>query len=154
MRLQGVNTTKEANAFLREYLRTYNRRFRVVPSNKTDVHVKPERGFNLDRSLCKRTNRTVRNDNTVAHNSKLYQIRERVLSRKVVVEERVNGSLHICRDGVSLKYKLITNRPKKVTESKPNRVSRPVPVPPRDHPWRRTGNLKSIEQKKITNLTK
>ena len=154
MRLLSVKTVEEANASLREYLRIYNRKFRVVPSNKTDVHVKPERGFNLDRSLCIRTNRTVRNDNTIAHNSKLYQIRERVLSRKVIVEERVNGSLHICRNGVSLKYKEITKRPKKVTESKSPRVSRPAPAPPRDHPWRRSGYFKSTEQNKMTQLTK
>lgn len=154
MRLLSVKTSEEANASLREYLRTYNRKFRVVPSNKTDVHVKPARGFNLDRSLCIRTNRTVRNDNTIAHNSKLYQITERVMSRKVIVEERVNGSLHICRGGASLKYKEITKRPKKVTESRSPRVSRTPPVPPRDHPWKRTGTLKSIEQNKITHLTK
>jgi hypothetical protein len=154
MRLQGVKTSEEANAFLSEYLRRYNRKFRVVPSNKADVHVKPAHGFNLDRSLCIRTKRTVRNDNTIAHNKKLYQIRERVLSRKVIVEERVNGSLHICFDSVSLKYKEITKRPKKVTESKSPRLSRPVPVPPRDHPWKRTGTLKSIEQNKTTQLTK
>jgi hypothetical protein len=154
MRLLSVKTVEEANASLREYLRTYNRKFRVVPSNKTDVHVKPARGFNLDQSLCIRTNRTVRNDNTIAHNSKLYQIRERVLSRKVIVEERVNGSLHICRNGVSLKYKEITKRPKKETESKSPRVSRPAPAPPRDHPWRRSGYFKSTEQNKMTQLTK
>ena len=154
MRLLSVKTAEEANVSLQKYLRTYNRKFRVVPSNKTDVHVKVERGFNLDRSLCIRTKRTVRNDNTIAYEGKLYQIRERVLSRKVIVEERVNGSLHICCGGVSLKYRLITKRPKKVTESKSSRVSRPVPVPPRDHPWRKIGTLKSIEQKKITQLTK
>jgi hypothetical protein len=154
MRLSSVRTSEEANACLGEFLRTYNRRFRVAPTNKTDVHVKPERGFNLDRYLCIRTNRTVRNDNTIAHNGKLYQIRERVLSRKVVVEERVNGSLHICKDDVSLKYKEITERPKKVTLPKPPRVSSSSPVPPRDHPWRKIGNLKSIERKNATQLTK
>lgn len=154
MRLQGVTTAKEANACLREYLRTYNRKFRVVPSSETDVHVKPERGFNLDRSLCIRTNRTVRNDNTIAHEGKLYQITDRVLSRKVVVEERVNGSLHICRDGVSLKYKLITKRAKKMTQTASNRALRPAPKPPRDHPWRKTGTLKAIKQKNINHLTK
>ena len=154
MRLLSIKTSEEANVFLSEYLRTYNRRFRVTPSNKVDVHVKPARGFNLDRSLCIRTNRTVRNDNTIAHNSKLYQITERVLSRKVVVEERVNGSLHICRDGVRLKYKLITRRPKKAAEPKPPRTLSSPPVPLRDHPWRRIGGLKSVEQKKITHLTK
>ena len=154
MRLRRIKTTEEANAFLREYLPIYNRRFRVTPSNQTDVHVKPERGFNLDRSLCIRTNRTVRNDNTIAHEGKLYQITERVTSRKVIVEERVNGSLHICRDGVSLRCKEIKERPKKVTEFKSPRVSRTPSVPPRDHPWRKIGTLKSTERKKMTQLTK
>ncbi len=154
MRLLRIKTTEEANASLQKYLQTYNRRFRVAPSNKTDVHVKPERGFNLDRPLCVRTNRTVRNDNTIAHEGKLYQITERVMSRKVIVEERVNGSLHICSAGASLKYKEITKRPKKVTESKSPRVSRTPSVPPRDHPWRRSLNLKPIARKNMTQLTK
>ena len=143
MRLKGIKTKEEANEFLKEYLPQYNRRFRVTPASKADVHVKPRRYFNLDRSLCIRTNRTVRNDNTIAHNGKLYQIRERVLSRKVVVQERVNGSLHICRDGVSLKYKEITKRPKKVTPSARSRTSRKPQIPAMNHPWRRSQNLKS-----------
>jgi hypothetical protein len=154
MRLRGIKTREEANAFLKGYLPKYNRRFRVTPSNNTDVHVKPERGFNLDRSLCVRTNRTVRNDNTIAHEGKLYQIKERVLSRKVIVEERVNGSLHICCGGVSLKYKEITERPKKVTLPKSDRGPRTPSVPPRDHPWRRSVYLTSTERKNMTQLTK
>jgi transposase len=154
MRLRGIKTREEANAFLKGYLPKYNRRFRVTPSNNTDVHVKPERGFNLDRSLCVRTNRTVRNDNTIAHEGKLYQIKERVLSRKVIVEERVNGSLHICCGGVSLKYKEITERPKKVTLPKSDRGPRTPSVPPRDHPWRRSAYLTSTERKNMTQLTK
>jgi len=155
MRLRGIKTRDEANAFLREYLPVYNRKFRVIPANKTDVHVRPKRYFNLDRYLCIKANRTVRNDNTVAHNRKLYQIKDKVLSRKVVVEERLNGSVHvISSEGVSLKYKEILERPKKVAESKPNRAPRPVPPPPHDHPWKRTGTLRSIEQNKITHFTK
>ena len=155
MRLRGIKTREEANLFLREYLPTFNRRFRVTPVNKANVHVKPERGFNLDRYLCIKTNRTVRNDNTVAHNRKLYQIKEKVMSRKVIVEERLNGSLHISSKGVSLKYREITERPQKATLSERPRTSGKPSIPPRDHPWRRSPNLKSIVRKKIyAQLTK
>lgn len=144
MRLRGIKTGEEANAFLLEYLPTYNRRFRVAPVNKTDVHVKPERHFNLDRSLCIRTNRTVRNDNTVGHQSKLYQLKEKVLSRKVVVEERLNGSVHIISSrGVSLKYREILERPKKVTPTPSLRRKRTSLIPAVNHPWRHSRNLKS-----------
>jgi hypothetical protein len=129
MRLQGIKTREEANTFLRKYLPIYNQRFRVTPVNKTDVHVKPERYFNPDRYLCIKTKRTVRNDNTVAHNRGLYQIKGKVMSRKVIVEERLDGSLHISCGGVSLKYREILERPKKVTPSKRDRGIREPHVP-------------------------
>lgn len=147
MRLRGIKTGKEANAFLREYLPAYNRRFRVTPANKTDVHVKPERYFNLDRYLCIKTDRTVRNDNTVAHNKKLYQMQERVIYRKVVVEERLNGSVHISRGEVSLKSREITERPQKATSPEGRRTPGKPHLPAQDHPWRRQLNLKSIAGK-------
>ena len=138
MRLRGIKTRAEANVFLGEYLPKYNQRFRVTPANKADVHVKPERYFNLDRSLCIRTKRTVRNDNTVAHKSKLYQITEKVMSRKVIVEERLNGSVHvISSSGVSLKYREITRRPPKATPPERFRNPGTPGIPARDHPWRR-----------------
>ena len=148
MRLRGTKTREEANEFLEEYLPQYNRRFRVIPVNKTDVHVKPERYFNLDRYLCIKTNRTVRNDNTVAHNKKLYQIQEKVIYRKVVVEERLNGSVHISRGGISLKLREITKRPQKATSSEGRRTPGKPHLPARDHPWRRQLNLKSIAEKR------
>jgi transposase len=136
MRLVGVKTKEEGNGFLKEYLPTYNRRFRVLAANETDVHVKLPRHFNLDRQLCIKTERTVRNDNTVAHNGRLYQIEGKVKTRKVAVEERVDGSLHITSDGVGLKYKEIRERPKRETGAKSAKTRKPY-VPPKDHPWRR-----------------
>jgi hypothetical protein len=136
MRLQEIKTREEANAFLKEYLPTHNRRFRVSPANGTDVHVKLPRRFNLDRQLCIKTERTVRNDNTVAHNGRLYQIEGKVKTRKVTVEERVDGSLHITSDGAGLKYKEIGERPKREAGAKSAKTRKPY-VPPKDHPWRR-----------------
>jgi len=146
MRLRRIKTRKEANAFLREYLPVYNRRFRVIPANKTDVHVRPKRYFNLDRYLCIKTNRTVR---------KLYQIKDKVLSRKVVVEERLNGSVHVISSrGVTLKYKEILERPKKVTPTPGLRVKSTSPVPAVNHPWRRSRSLKSTVRKNMTQSRK
>jgi hypothetical protein len=66
--------------------------------------VKLPRHFDLNRHLCVKTGRTVRNDNTIVHNGKLYQVQEKVKARKVTVEERLNGSLYIASEGASLKY--------------------------------------------------
>ncbi len=155
MRLRGIKTRDEANAFIGGYLSVHTRRFRVIPSNKTDVHITPERYSNLDSYLCIKTKRTVRNDNTVAHNKKLYQIKEKVMSRKVIVEERLNGSLHISGGGVSLKYREITKRPAKAILPEKRRISGKPHLPARDHPWKKPLNLKSIAREDFCNqLTK
>lgn len=153
MRLRGIRSRDEANAFLREYLPVFNRHFRVSPANKTDVHVQPEPYFNLDRSLCLKTNRTVKNDNTVAYDGKLYQIVDKVLSRKVVVEERIDGSLHITSNGAGLKYRAITERPPKANPpQRPPIITQPTP-PSGDHPWRRSP-LKTVIRKQMYTQTK
>ncbi|MDP3296152.1 MAG: hypothetical protein Q8N09_00920 [Thermodesulfovibrionia bacterium] len=43
--------------------------------------------------MCIKTERALRNDFTVAHNGKLYQIKDNVKAKKVVVEERIDGSI-------------------------------------------------------------
>jgi len=148
LRLRGIATKEAANAFLQEYLPEYNRRFGVTPVSPTDVHVKLGRDVNLDRYLCRKTERTVRNDNTVAHDGKLYQIKEKVMSRKVIVEERLDGSVHmVSHQGVNLRYREITERPQKVVPPQKTREPRKSPLPARSHPWRRSPNLKSMVRK-------
>jgi hypothetical protein len=149
MRLEKIKSKEEANRFLKQYLPKHNKKFRVSPKNKTNIHVKPEPYSNLDKYLCLKTQRTVRNDQTVAHNKKLYQIEEKITSRKVIVEERLNGSLHISSKGVSLKYREITERPKKETSPKRSQKLRKANIPPKDHPWRKSTSLKSIALKKM-----
>jgi len=153
MRLRGIKTRDEANAFLKEYLPAYNRRFEVRPTNPTDVHVRPEPYFNLDRYLCLKTDRTIRNDHTVAHNRKLYQLTERAMSRKVIVEERIDGSLHISGGGVSLKYREITERPQRTMSPEPPRTPKKTTSPASDHPWRRSP-LKTVIRKQMYTQTK
>lgn len=149
MRLWGIKTKDAANDFLKEYLPTYNRKFRVKATNSTDAHVKLPRHVDLDRYLCVRTVRTVRNDNTIAHDGNLYQVEETVKARKVTIEERLDGSLHIVNNATSLKYREITKRPTKETATKKSRRPRKPYVPPKDHPWRQLVKRTPIPQRKI-----
>ena len=127
--------------------------FGVTPVNSTDVHVKLGRDVNLDRCLCLKTDRTVRNDHTVAHDGKLYQIKEMVMSRKVTVEERLDGSLHmVSPQGENLKYQKIVERPPQAAPPERPRKPRQSPLPPRDHPWR-TSPLKTVVRKRIYTQT-
>ena len=93
----------------------------------------------LDKILCIRETRTVRNDFTIAYNGKLYQIKDVVKAQKVVVEERIDGSLHITNKGLELRYREITTRsakenPKTLIVFKEKKERTPLP----DHPWKRS----------------
>lgn len=147
MRLKGIKTKDEGNEFLREYLPIYNRRFRVCPARDADVHVKPPAYFNLDKHLCIKTKRTLRNDNTVAHGGKLYQIERAVESKRVVVEERIDGSVHIMGNNDRLKYKEITERPRKISLIQKPKRPKTYWRPAKDHPWKRHPSCRPAQNK-------
>jgi len=137
MTLRGITTIEEANKFLKTYLTSHNKRFAVKPKEQNDLHREISKGANLNKILCIRTMRTLRNDFTIAHNGKLYQIQEAVKSKNVLVQERVNGRMLITHNDVSLKFKGITTRPEK--QQKPARIlrHRKGHTPSADHPWRK-----------------
>jgi len=137
MRLRGIRTLEEANAFLEEYLPIYNRRFCVIPRKRDNLHRPLARGVNLDVILCAKTERALRNDFTVVYNHKLYQVEEHVSTSKVVVQDRLDGSIHITYKNRNLRFREISERP--VPEKRPSPAVRMRKsfTPPTDHPWRR-----------------
>jgi hypothetical protein len=138
MRLRKIKSIEEANKFLKEYLPVYNKRFSLPPASANNLHRPLSKEINLDRILCIKTERVLRNDFTIAHNSKLYQIEGNIRADKVVVEERIDGSLLITHKDKILKFKEITTRPKKKEPKKTYefRLKRLYGPPPADHPWR------------------
>jgi hypothetical protein len=137
MRLRGIGTIQEANRFLEEYLPLYNSRFAVCPKEKDNLHRPVGRGVKLDGILCIKTKRTLRNDFTVAHNRKLYQVEDHVNTSKVMVQDRMDGSIHITYKNRALRFREISERP--IIERRPSPVltMRKSSTPPTDHPWRR-----------------
>jgi len=140
MRLRGISSIAEANEFLKGYLPIYNRRFARKAAQADNLHRPIPKGLNLRRILCSKTERTVRNDFTIAHDRKLYQIEEAVKTKKLMVEEYTDGSMAIwCRQQM-VKFRQIAIRPEK--PQKPQKQSalpakKTAITPPKDHPWRR-----------------
>ncbi|MFH1394816.1 MAG: ISNCY family transposase [Candidatus Omnitrophota bacterium] len=141
MRLAGVGTIEGGNKFLRGYLPKYNKRFKVDAAEKGDMHREVPECVDLERILCKKTVRTVRNDNTVANNKRLYQIEEYVgTKKKVVVEERTNGKIVIANSEKKLRYREIKERPERTVKkpAKQDKLKRKVAYKPEeDHPWKK-----------------
>lgn len=138
MRLLGISSVAAANAFLKIYLPKHNRRFSRPAASAADLHRPAPSSRELDRILCIKEERTVKNDFTIAHHGMLYQLDQVTRAKKVTVEERLDGTLHITYHGQELRYRAIPMRPPKATPEPPLRLHGKLPwIPPVDHPWRK-----------------
>ena len=149
MRLKGIKNIPEANKFLRYYLPIYSKRFGVEAAEAGDLHRAVPADIDLNRILCIKTKRSLRNDWTVAHDKKLYQVLDDITTKKVTVEDRVNGKRFIVYKDKDLKYKEITQRPVKKNPKVPKVKARRAYVPAKDHPWRKFNIKKHSQKEKI-----
>ena len=142
MRLQGIKSVDEANVFLETYLPKHNSRFRKEAREKADLHRPALHTRELDRILCIKEERTVKNDFTIAYANKLYQIEQMTRAKKVTIEERLDGSLHITYKGQDLRYRMITEQALGETPGQPLiLVTRKPWSPSADHPWKKRPTL-------------
>ena len=142
MRLRKIKSTEEGNRFLKEYLPVYNKRFSVPAAKGADLHRALSKDTDLNRILCIKTERVLRNDFTVAHKKKLYQVLDNVRAKKVVVEELIDGSMIIRYKDTSLKFKEIIKTVKKEPKREAYKFKLSTAhVPPVDHPWRNSHKI-------------
>ena len=138
LRLEKARTINDANKVAERFLPKYAKRFSVKAVSSDDLHRPIPKGLDLDKILCKREEHPLRNDFTVVHDKKLYQIEDNTRAKKVVVEEKVDGSMLITYKDKRLKFKEITARPKKEEPRKTYEFKvKKVYVPPATHPWKR-----------------
>jgi len=101
MRVAGVRTIEEANAYLeKEYLPWWNRTLTVAAADAADAHRPLGQEHNLAAILSHVEPRQVTNDYTVRYDGKFYQIDRRdirVGMRKAMVrvEERLDGTVAV-----------------------------------------------------------
>ncbi len=144
MRLEGIRTREEGNAFLeRGFLKDLNDRFTVAPRSDVDLHRPVPEGVDLRSVFCFEEKRSVDNDWTVRWHNRIFQIgkENRVLPparKRVKVQEWLDGSIHIFYRGEEVSYGELAEKPvraKKQIEATVSRRRSCVPAP--DHPWRR-----------------
>jgi hypothetical protein len=134
MTLREISTIEDANRYLGTYLSFHNRRFAVMAKGQEDLHREVPKGIDLDDILCIKTVRPLRNDFTVAHHRKLYQIGSKTGAKKVTVQERVNGTMLITADGIKLRFREILERPQAPKPPSKRRRSS-AHRPSHKHPW-------------------
>ena len=146
MRLADVKKRDEANRFVCEkYLSDHNARFNVLAKNTNDAHrpLSDDLRVKLPSIFSIQSRRKVNNDYTIQFKTRWYQLeaaqKTSVYKRdEVIVEERLDGTVHIRLKAVYLEYRELPDRPKPlrvpvvaITKQKPDWK------PPKDHPWRK-----------------
>lgn len=146
LRLAGAKTCEEANRVLNVYLPKFNQKFKVAAKEGGDLHRALDERIDLDEILSIQSEHVLRNDRTVLHQKRWYQVLTRTRAQRVVVCEYLNGRLAIKHGSNRLDYKAIEGpRIKDVSARKVKPRFRPVP--PRGSYWRDgfklPGSLKS-----------
>jgi hypothetical protein len=150
MRLRNIGNINDANEYLKEeFLFKYNQRFAVPVKKQGDFHKPLIPTESLEQIFSVQSERQVNNDFTVRLKGKWYQLSEvqpkTVLQKsKVIIEERMDGTITIKQNSIYLSFKKIdkkdiaTLRKERedktiyVLTSNPNMARKPKP----NHPWK------------------
>ena len=155
-RLQNISTISEANIFLEKiFIPKFNAKFSVEPRNKTNLHqiLNEKEIKQLSSIFSRQKERTILNDFTFPFHKQWYQLTKdqpATICKKdiVIVEERLDHSIHIRLRGKYLNYKLLPQRPRKaIAQIKLPWVlpaNAPVKRPAANHPWRLAFNANAI----------
>lgn len=115
LRLAGISTMADANKFLHEvYIPKHNRRYAVEPADSVDVHKPLLPSHDLNAILSIQKDRQVHNDSIVRIDNRFlllapgHGLRPKT---KVVVEQRIDGTLRIACKGRYFRYKQVAARP-------------------------------------------
>jgi hypothetical protein len=154
MRLREINNMKDANIFLKEYEQIFDNKFSVKAKKEGDLHVPLTKNEleNLDAIFSIHSTRLVRNDYTIQFKGQWIQLAELQptgVCRKdnILIEERLDGSLHLSLRGKYLNYTLLPTRPEKVNVLVPMLTSSKSEwKPPVNHPWRKFNLGKNTKQ--------
>jgi transposase len=149
LRLRGISTPEEANAYLPTFIEEYNRRFAVEPRSHLDAHRPLRSTDDLDWILSRREMRSLSKNLTLQYHKVIYQIRvdrPTYAMRKAVVtiSENAKGEVSILYKGKPLHFVIFHQQvhqavvvpAKSIDFELRNRSKAHKPAP--DHPWRRS----------------
>lgn len=160
MRLRNISDIETANKFLNEvYVPKFNQRFSVASQKKNNLH-KTLTEFekqNLEKIFSIQDTRIVNNDFTISFKNRWLQLNQEqptLVCKKdrVLIEERLNGSIKISLRNKYLNFKELPRRPKKIIDIKLVALTKTKSnwIPPKDHPWRRQFLYGKIKQNEPT----
>jgi transposase len=155
MRLAGICSMEEGNAFLASYMEKHNRKFAVQPASDADAH-RPvlHKQQELDLILSLHSRRKLSRNLTLQYNNTLYQVKPKGIGYAmrgagVTVCENFHGNVILLYNGKTLSYETWKRgeQPPAIRDAKTlqQAVDRAMQAqsqrkdwkPAPDHPWRK-----------------
>lgn len=137
LRLEQIDTLKDANRLLKSYLPVFNKKFEVIAKGSGDFHRPVDRRVNLDDILSVQTGHFLRNDRTLVHLRQWYQVLNRTRAQRIVVHEYLNGQIGIKHGKTKLEFKAIeAPAPKRYQPVVPRFRVRGITKPPKHSRFR------------------
>ena len=157
LRLAGINTIAEANEFLEKiFIPKFNARFSVVAKKPENLHtpLTETELARIDNIFSIQSYRNVNNDFTIRFKGKWFQLKEHqptLVLRKdqILVEEHLDGSIHLNLRGKYLEYTELPQRPEKIKMHVTGLTKeRQLWKPPMNHPWKKLSFEKTAADSK------
>lgn len=148
MRLHGIATMTDGNAFLPEFLADFNQRFAVAPRSSVNAHRPLTAKEDLARILAWQETRTLSKNLTLQFHKTVYQIqtnRPTYALRNALVTVCVNAQeeMTILYNGKVLPYTIYNQQAKQAEIVSSKQLDHAIPQPrlphkpAPDHPWRK-----------------
>lgn len=157
LRLAGINTIGAANEFLEKiFVPKFNAKFSVMPKKSDNLHtpLTETELIRINNIFSVKTYRNVNNDFTIRFKGKWFQLKEQqpiLVLRKdqILVEEHLDGSIHMNLRDNYLDFTELPERPKKIKMYVTGLTKeRQLWKPPMNHPWKKLSFEKSAADSK------
>jgi len=152
LRLAKASGCKEANIVLERFMGSFNSKFQVAARKRGNFHRAADKRIRLDDILSFQTERSLRNDRTLLHNKRWYQVLNRTRAKEITVYDYLNGRMSIKYGNHRLDYKAIEGPIMRVVSAKLKVCKPRFPkryVPPKDSYWRIGFKLPGSSRTKI-----
>ena len=110
MRLKGINTIEEANAYVPVFMEEFNTKFGKAPHNPKDMHRPLSEHDSLDGAMCHKAQRTLSGSLTLRYDKVLFILEPSdlpvsLIRKKVTICDYPDGRLEIQHNGICLSYR-------------------------------------------------
>lgn len=157
MRIAGVKTIAEANAFLEDYIPKYNKQFALCPDCIKSVFEKVDKET-INNTLAVLADRKVDNGHCIRYEKKYYKIVDEKGFQKffkkgteVIVAKTFNNELFVNVSGTNYALNEVMEHELNDKKEKPNQIKKQKKqyIPPADHPWKKSSWERYLYKQKI-----